>query len=468
MNPFLNPITAFSALKSYLRDPGRIHRLSPEQLKRYRDKAFKNIVRYAYKVPLYHEKYKKAGIHPNDIKGINDIGKLLFVTKNDLREHFPDGIIPIDYNKEKGFIVSTGGTTGKPVSIYTDLITMVQSIAPTLREMKIFNLNWRKPRFVHIGNLNPYRIDLVMEKHFLSHVRSFFSLNNFLNMDVNEPIRDIMKKLDAFRPDLIISYPAIFQYLAFLRRKGYGKNIKPKLLTVGGAMLDEYTRSYVEDAFGCRLLNIYSSVEAGANIAFECMEGTWHIHPDFFHVEAIDENGELVSPGERGHVVITRLWGRGTPIVRYTGVDDWVKLSLDEKCNCGLRTPIIIDGVEGRMRANIVLPDGKVFPPGAFCFISPVLHKLQTFKVIQYQIVQKRIDEIDILLVIDDDLREVGPSVDVIAENIKEVYQKKVGSGVTINVKEVSEIKNDQNPRKPPPIVVSHVRLEEGYEAVDR
>ena len=467
MNPFLNPITAFSALKSYLRDPGRIHRLSPEQLKGYRDNAIKNMVRYAYKVPLYHEKYKNAGIHPNDIKGIDDIEKLPFVTKNDLREHFPDGIIPVGYNKEKGHIITTGGTTGKPVSIYTDLITMVQSMAPTLREMKIFNLNWRKSRFVHIGNLNPYRIDLVMEKHFLSHVRSFFSLNNFLNMDVNEPIRDIIKKLDALRPDLIISYPAIFQHLAFLKRKGYGENIKPKFFWTAGAMLDDYTRNYVEDAFGCRLLNVYPSVEAGADIAFECLEGTWHIHSDFFHLEAVDENMELVAPGERGHVVLTRLWGRGTPIIRYTGMDDWVRLSTYKECNCGLASPVIEGGVEGRMRANIVLPNGKVFPPGAFCFITPILHKLQTFKVIQYQIVQKKIDEIDILLVIDDDLRDVGPSVDVIAENIKDVYQKKVGSGVKINVKEVDEIKSGPNARKPPPIVVSHVKPEEGYKILE-
>jgi len=82
----------------------------------------------------------------------------------------------------------------------------------------------------------------------------------------------MMDILDSFRPDIIMAYPAIFQHLAFLKRKGYGKNIKPTLFWTGGAMLDDYTRSYVEDAFECRLLNIYPSVEAGSDIAFECME----------------------------------------------------------------------------------------------------------------------------------------------------------------------------------------------------
>ena len=467
MNPLLNPFISIPILKNYILDPGRIQRLNPKQLKKYRDKAFKNIVKYAYTVPLYHTIYKRAGVHPNDIRGIDDIVKLPFVTKDDLRENFPDKIIPVGYNKSKGHVICTGGTTGKPVSIYTDFSTMARSAGTILREMNFFNLNWKKSKFVHIGNFNPNRVDLVSQENFQSHLKSFFSMDNHLNIDVDLPMVDIIDKLDSFKPDIIMAYPAIFQHLAFLKRKGYGKHIKPKLFWTGGAMLDEYTRSYVEDAFECRLLNIYPSVEAGADIAFECMEGTWHIHSDFFNVEAIDGAGELVSSGERGHVVLTRLWGQGTPIIRYTGMDDWVKLSLGEKCDCGLTTPVIVGGVEGRMRANIILPNGKVFPPGAFCFITPVLLKLKTFKVKRYQIVQRKIDEIDILLVIDEDLRNVGPSVDVIADNIRESYMKKIGPGVTINVREVNEIEHNKNANKPPPIVVSHVKTEEGYDLLE-
>lgn len=466
MNPFLNPLISLPLIKNYFLDTGRIQRLNPKQLKRYQDKAFKHIVKYAYTVPLYHEKYKKAGVHPLDIRGIDDIVKLPFVTKQDLTKNFPDRIIPTDYDKEKGHVVCTGGTTGKPVSIYTDFATIARAGNLVIREMKIFNLHWRKAKFVHIGNFNPYRIDLVAERHFQTHLESFFSMDHKLNLDVNLPMVDIINKLDAFQPDLILSYPAVFQHLAYLRRRGYGKNVKPKLFWTAGAMLDDYTRSYVEDAFGCRLLNIYTSVEAQADIAFECIEGNWHIHPDFFHIEAIDEDGELVAPGERGHLVITRLWGRGTPIIRYMGMDDWVRITHDKECSCGLSTPIIEGGVEGRMRANIVLPNGKVFPPGAFCFITPVMHKLKTFKIKQYQIIQKKIDEMEILLVIDEDLRDVGPSVDEIANNIKELYQEKTGPGVTITVKEVDEIKNDKDARKPPPIVISHVKPEDGYNAV--
>lgn len=463
MNPLLNPYNSFPLLKGLIFDPDRIYKLNTSQMKRYRDKAFKKIVKYAYKVPLYHDKYKKAGIRPSDIKGIEDIEKLPFVSKMELVDGYPDNIIPVGYNINKAHVICTGGTTGKPVSIYTDFFTMGKPAGITIREKRYFNLDWKKSKFVHIGNFNPYRIDLIVQEHFLKYIKPFMNMDNTLNIDVSTPVKDIIKKLDTYNPDIVMTYPATFQHLAFLKRKGYGKNIKPKLFWTGGAILDEYTRSYVQDAFNCRLLNIYPSVEAGANIAFECLEGKWHIHHDFFNVEAIDEEGELVSNGERGHLVITRLWGRGTPIIRYTGMDDWVKISDEEECSCGFKTPILINGVEGRMRANIVLPNGKIFPPGAFCFITPVLHKLKTFKVIQYQIIQKKIDEIEILLVIDEDLRDIGPSVDEISKNIKEMYIKKTEDSANINVKEVKEIKHDKDVRKPPPIVISHVKVEDGY-----
>lgn len=458
MNPFLNPRNLFGVLKWYLTTPSRIKKQDEEKIKKYRDRAFRRMVRYAYTVPLYHEKYRKAGIKPEDIRGIEDIKKLPFVTKEEIRRGFPDKILPAGCDRKKFHVVCTGGTTGKPISIYVDFLTIAQSAINLMRELRFFGFDWRKVRLAHIGNLSSHRIDLVVENHFLPHVRTFFSMENFLNMDVNKHINEIMKELDKFKPDLIITYPAIHLHLASLKKKGYGNNVNPKLLWTGGAMLDDYTRRYVEEAFGCRLLNIYPSVESQSNIAFECLNGKWHINYDLFHVEAIDEDGEVVSPGERGHMVLTRLWGRGTPIIRYTGMDDWIKLSDESDCACGLRTPTLINGVEGRIRSTIILPDGKIFPPGAFCFISPVLHKLKTFKVKQYQIIQRKIDQIEILLVIDENLRDVGPPVELICEKIKEVYREKVGPGVEIIVREVDEIKNEKNPSKPPPIVISYVK----------
>ena len=468
MNPLLNPINSFSLIKNSLVDPGRLKRLSPQQLKHYRDKTLRKIITYASTIPLYHTIYKKAGIHPRDIKTIDDIEKLPFISKNDLRQHFPDRLLPEGAKKNKFYVISTGGTTGKSVYIYTDFLTMGKASGPFIRELRTFDLNWRKARMAHIGNFNPCRIDLVAQEHFYKHLNTFISLDNTLNIDVSTPTKEIITALDSFHPDVILSYPAIYQHIAFLKRKGQGKNITPTILLSAGSILDEYTRRYVEDAFKCRLLNTYQSVEAHGTIASECQQGTWHVHSDFYHVEAIDKQGNPVAPGERGHLVITRLFGRGTPIIRYTGMDDWVRILPNTECHCGLNTPVIEGGVQGRMRANIVLPDGKVFPPGAFCFIEPVLNKHKTFKIRQYQIIQHTINEIDILLVIDEDLRTIGPPLKTIIQDIKTIYQNKTGPNVTITVKEVPEIKHPKDARKPPPIVISHVTPEEGYKVFEK
>jgi len=468
VNPLLNPFNSIPLLKNIIFDPGRINRLKPNQMKTYRDKVFRKIVKYAYTVPLYHERYKKAGVHPSDLKGIDDIVKLPMISKNDMRENFPDNIIPIDCNKDKKYVICTGGTTGKSISIYTDFYTIGKAGSAIIRDLKQFDLNWKKAKLAHIGNFNQCRVDLVSKEQFHKYLDFNIVKDKRLDIDVSTPTIEIIKKLDEFKPDMILSYPAIFQHLAFLKRKGYGKNVNPRVLYSAGSILDSYTKKYAQDAFGCPLLNTYQSVEAHGVIATECIEGNWHVNWDFYNVEAIDENGELVAPGERGHLVITRMWGKGTPIVRYTGMDDWVRINPLKKCKCGLTTPVIEGGVEGRKRANIVLPSGRIFPPGAFCFVEPVLTKHKSFMVKQYQIRQNKVDEIDILLVIDEDLRDVGVSVAVIKKDIKENYEKKVGPEVTVNIKEVDEIKNDDNPLKPAPIVVTKVKLEEGFNILEK
>lgn len=457
MNPLFNPFISFSLLRKILFEPEQLRKKSSDQIQRYKNKAFRKMVAYAYTVPVYHQKYKKANIHPNDIKTIEDIKKLPFISKDELKHSFGMDILPGNYKKTNAYPYCTGGTTGKPLCLYTDFYTLASAAIIALRELKYLNISTKNIRFVHIGNFNPNRIDLVAQQLFEKHLSFLPITQNQLNIDVSTPLKEIINKLDRYKPDVIMTYPALFQHLSYLKRNGHGPNIKPKLCWTGGAMLDEYTRILVQDSFDCPLLNIYPSVEAGSDIAFECYDGTWHVHDDYFHLEAIDEQERVVDPGKRGHVVITRLWGKGTPIIRYTGMDDWVTLTDPIQDSCGLTTTTIKGGVEGRKRANIVLPNGQVFPPGAFCFITPVLIKYQTFKVKQYQIIQQDLYHIDILLVVDEKLREIGISIDTIKNEIKKIYEQKVGSQVEISIKEVDEIPHKKNATKPPPIVISHV-----------
>jgi len=468
MNPFLNPLTGVPFLKHFIFDPKRLYRMNSKQLEKYRDKTFRSIVKYAYSVPIYHKKYKEAGIRPEDIKGIEDIKKLPFITKKDLVDNYPDGIIPPSYKKEKGFVVSTSGSTGKPVSVFMDFSVYGGGIGASLRTFRAYGLSWRKTRYVNLGNFTPGKADDVVYRAFFSQARFAYSSQKYIKLSAFEPIKDVMRKLDEIKPDVILSYPVTYQNLAYLKNKGYGKNVNPKVLLVGGYLLDDYTRNYVEEAFGCKMYNGYGAAETSseASVAFECTKKIWHINQDFYHVETIDENMMPLENGKIGHIVVTRFFGKATPLIRYTGLDDWVTLGDDYDCDCGLYTPVFKSGVEGRRSTSIILPDGKVFPAASFAILDPLLNKMKTRKVKQFQIIQNKLDEIDILIVIDEDLRATYPPIDELFDKIKKAYQDIVGSGITINVKEVKDIPSQQN--KPAPLVISNLSKEEREKIIDK
>lgn len=142
-------------------------------------------------------------------------------------------------------------------------------------------------------------------------------------------------------------------------------------------------------------------------------------------------------------------------------------LADEYECGCGLRTPIFKGGVEGRRSESIILPNGTVFPAASFAVISvDVFNKMKTRKVKQFQIVQNKLDEIDILLVIDEDLRDSYPTLDELAGKLKEFYQEKVGPEININVKEVKDI--PAPPNKPVQQVISRLTQKEREDIINR
>lgn len=465
MNPLINPIIAFPVFLKYFTVPNRYKRLNKKQLQKFRDKQFKKIIKYAYSVPLYREKYKEAAIKSNDISRINDITKLPFISKKEFVSNFPNGLIPKNYDKSKSYIVTTGGSSGNPVSLYTDFQTMIESIYMAIRQGNIYGYNIRKSRIADIGTHLQGRIDKTFGDAITSNIKIFKNPNSLITINAFEPIKEIIKKLNNFKPDIIYTYPITLQHIAYFKKKGYADNINPKFLQVSGYSIDGYTKKYIEDAFGTKVVNLYQSVESAGTIAYECYEGTWHINNDWYHVETINKKNELIKDEKRGHFVITRLFGRGAPIIRYTGMDDWVTLVEDYECSCGICGPIFKNGVEGRVSNRIILKDGRVFPAQSFELVSLVLRKLGTNKVKQFQIIQHSLDEIEILINIDEEQRDIGPSVDLIIKKIKETYEEKCGLKKEIYIREVDKIKSPIN--KPEPFVISKVNFKDGTKVLE-
>ena len=449
-----NPIFLLRITKSYFSDIDRIWRYNNEKLKKYQDKALRKMVKYAYTVPLYKKKYRENGIHPDDIKGIDDIQKLPLITKNDLREHFPNGIIPEGVSINRFWRLDTSGTTGKPLSIFRDLTSIAKDQIIGLRCFKFCNYDWRIDRLTMMGAYTtPGRYDYAFYKGVLGKLGKLLPVKNiqyvgYFFRDTEEKI----KQMNKFNPNYLFGFPGDIKVIATYKKNGYA-NFSPKCIVTSGGNLDNYSKEYIENIFNTRVFDAYTSVEMGT-AAFQCEYGNYHVNSDIIYFEFLDDEKKPVPSDKPGHVVMTKLFGKGTPLIRYTGLEDIIT-PLYEKCSCGLET-MLIKHIEGRAASYIILPDNKRVTPYALTAnLNKVMHQLKSYKILQSQIIQEKIDRIEIHVVIDEKQRDKEPSISRLFKEIIKEYQKIFGPEVEIIIKEVKEIKSKSD--KPSPEVISKV-----------
>lgn len=457
MNQFVNPVFLFRLLKSYVQDMNRIWHMSVEDIVRIQNKAFKQMVRYAYTVPLYHEKYKKAGVHPSDISGVRDCGKLPFVSKDDLRSHFPDGLLPVGSDVRNYFLVCTSGSTGKPVFVYIDKFAAVKALEGFIRVLRSYDGDWRKSKIALVIDLSPGSIEhATYQQSILSFLRKIVPVSNIKYIHIGESAESIIAQLTMFKPEFVGSDANMLRKLAVLKNQGLGDGFEPRCLFAGGSMLDAYTKNYVENAFHTRLYDVYGSTEAGP-MAFECIEGAqYHVHSDFVFLEVLDENDQPCEVGKAGRLVTTRLYGSGTPIIRYTGIEDILVLS-DYKPSCGITTEMLRH-IEGRSADLLVLPDDSLLSPLSITGIpAKVMEKHNCFIIDQFQIIQHRKDDIEVQVIFNKELISKGVEINDIVDDLCVEFQKKVGDDVEVRVVEVSDIEKDARSDYVK-VVVSHVK----------
>ncbi len=443
MNQFLNPVFLLKIAKSYLSDVNRVWKINFKEFEKYKDKSLRNIVKYSYNVPLYKKKYKESGIHPSDIKGIKDIGKLPIITKNDLRENYPNGIVPLNYNKKNDFLLSTSGSTGKPVFVYCDMFSAIKRLAGFARILKAYGGSWQSSKLIMIIDLSPGSVEhATYLESAVPLLKKFISLKNIKYLSIGEKPENLIAEINKFQPEFFGSDPNMLRKLATLRNNGFGKKIKPKYVFSGGSMLDTYTKKYVEKAFDAEVLDVYGSTEAGP-MAFQCIhENNFHVHSDFVHMEFLDSNEEPVDFNKPGNLVITRLYGKGTPIIRYSGIED-VIIPIENKYSCGITTEMI-KKIEGRSVDLILLPDGKTLSPLSITGIpAKIMEDYNTYKIKQFQIIQHTLREIEILIVIDTKLRNVGIPVEKLLKELQMRFSQKIGESVKVIVNETDEIQKD-------------------------
>ena len=333
-----------------------IETASREEILAIQNEKIVKQVKHVYEnVKYYHDLMDEKGVKPEDIKGVEDIHKLPFLSKADLREAYPYGLLGTDL-KNCVRIQSTSGTTGKRVvAFYTqhdiDLweeCTARAIVAAGGTNEDVVQVCYGYGLFTGGAGL-----------HGGSHKVGCLTLP----MSSGNTDRQIqfMMDLDA---TILCCTPSYAAYIGeTLAEKGYKPaDNKLKAGIFGAEPWTEEMRRNIEKSLGIKAYDIYGLTEvSGPGVAFECAEQRgMHINEDHFYVEVIDpDTGEVLPDGSKGELVFTCLDKEAFPLLRYRTRD--ICVLTREKCSCG-RTHVRMTKPMGRSDDMMIIRGVNVFP----------------------------------------------------------------------------------------------------------
>ena len=333
-----------------------IETMPVEQIKAMQAEKLVKIVKYVYdNVEYYRNKMNEAGVTPDDIKGLEDLHKLPFLSKADLREGYPYGLLATDL-KNCVRIHSTSGTTGKRVVAFY-----------TQHDIDIWNEMCARAIVAAGGS----KEDVVQVCYGYGLFTGGAGLDGgshkvgclTLPMSSGNTERQIMFMMDL-DATIICCTPSYAAYIGeTLKEMGYkpGDN-KLKAGIFGAEAWTEEMRRDIEKSLGIKAYDIYGLTETcGPGVAFECEAQTgMHINEDHFIAEIIDpDTGEVLPEGSKGELVFTALDKEAFPLLRYRTRD--ICVLSREKCSCG-RTLIKMCKPMGRSDDMMIIRGVNVFP----------------------------------------------------------------------------------------------------------
>ncbi|MDO4417405.1 MAG: phenylacetate--CoA ligase [Eubacteriales bacterium] len=341
-------------MKSYYQK--EIETASREEILKIQNEKIVKQVKYVYEnVPYYRALMDKKGVKPEDIKGVDDIRKLPFLTKDDLREAYPYGLLAKDL-KDCVRIQSTSGTTGKRVvAFYTqhDIDLWEECCARAIvaaggSSEDVCQVCYGYGLFtggagLHGGSHKVGSLTLPMSSGNTDRQIQFM-------MDLNATILCCTPSYAAFIGET-------------LAEQGYKpENNKLKAGIFGAEPWTEEMRRSIEKSLGIKAYDIYGLTElSGPGVSFECEEQRgMHINEDHFYAEIINpETGEVLPEGEKGELVFTSLDKEAFPLLRYRTKD--ICILSRKPCSCG-RTHVRMHKPMGRSDDMMIIRGVNVFP----------------------------------------------------------------------------------------------------------
>lgn len=359
-----------------------IETMPVEQIKALQSERLVKQVRHVWDhVPYYRKKMEEKGVTPDDIKGIEDLHKLPFLTKDDLRDAYPYGLLAKPL-KDCVRIQSTSGTTGRRVvAFYTqhDIDLWEDCCARAITaaggtDEDVVQVAYGYGLFTGGPGLNGG-----------SHKVGSLTVP----MSSGNTERQIQFMVDL-GSTILCCTPSYAAYLGeSIEERGVRDQIRLKAGIFGAEAWTEEMRHDIENKLGIKAYDIYGLTEtSGPGVAFECEEQSgMHINEDHFIAEIINpETGEVLPEGEKGELVFTSITKEAFPLLRYRTKD--LCILSRKKCSCG-RTHIKMTKPLGRSDDMLIIRGVNVFPSQ----IETVL--LNEGMTPNYQIIVDRVNNTD-------------------------------------------------------------------------
>jgi len=339
-----------------------------QELERIQLARLRKIIHHAYDtVPLYRRLFDENSVRPGDVHTIGDLRKIPMISRNDLKNHRDSEITSNKVKLDSCIRRRTSGSTGEPLTVFLDGPDFDFWAALEARKMLAYSCRpWDST--VYIGAARPSETFRILGKRF-----------NLRRLSMSDDLEGNLQAIRSFKPQVIKSSPSYLKFLAESVVQGKITEIHPKLIHTEGEHLDERTRGILACAFRSEVMAEYGAAEVG-DLAWECPTLTgYHINTDAQVVEFV-KDAEPVAPGESGEVVVSCLYRRAMPIIRYRLGD--VASYLDDDCACGRGLQLLAQ-IQGRLVDSITLRDGKHIAP--FVLMNPLdnMHGISRYQVVQ-------------------------------------------------------------------------------------
>ena len=356
----LKKLHIFFIFVGYNRENMYLHReletMSREEIGKLQLERLQKTVRHCMNSPFYRKRFEENGLLPDDIKTLEDLRKIPFTTKQDLRDTYPFGIASVPLEKAVR-LHSSSGTTGNPtVIIHTqkDLDEWANAVA----------------RCLHMVGLRPGDVFQNSSGYgmFTGGLGFQYGAERLGMMTVPAAAGNTKRQLKFITDFGTTALHAIPSYVTriyeMMQELGIDprKDTKLRTLIIGAEPHSEEQRRRIEEMMGVKAYNSFGMSEmCGPGVAFECQEQNGlHIWEDYYIVEIIDpETLQPVPEGQVGELVLTTINREGMPLLRYRTRD--LTRILPGECPCG-RHHIRLDRMKGRSDDMIILKGVNIFP----------------------------------------------------------------------------------------------------------